>query len=113
MTSASNRGTGSTRQGQLAVAYDDVGQVTAMIVQRDGPASYNRVMLDAVRLQNGTKWESTRAQRWDLSEAERTTFGTPASVNGTTITHPSRNPSEVDALPIRRWVTRRKNGSAW
>jgi YD repeat-containing protein len=36
LTSASNRSTGSTRAGELAVAYDDVGQVTAMVLQRDG-----------------------------------------------------------------------------
>jgi len=33
-----------------------------------------------------------RARRWDLTTTEKTTFGTPASVNGTTITHPTRNP---------------------
>ena len=33
-----------------------------------------------------------RARRWDLTTTEKTTFGTPASVNGATINHPTRNP---------------------
>jgi RHS repeat-associated protein len=93
MTAASNRATGSTRQGQLAVGYDDIGQVTAMVVQRDGTclptgaSCWSRYAYEWDEVGN-----LTRARRWNLTTAERTTFGTPASVTGTTITHPTRNP---------------------
>ncbi|HMA97768.1 MAG TPA: toxin TcdB middle/N-terminal domain-containing protein [Polyangiaceae bacterium] len=91
LTSASNRATGSSRAGELAVAYDDVGQVTAMVLQREGTC-----------LPSGTscwarfayEWDEVgnlvRARRWDLAAgSERTTYGSPSSVNAA---HPTRTP---------------------
>jgi RHS repeat-associated protein len=96
MTGASNRATGSTRQGQLAVAYDDIGQVTAMVVQRDGTclptgaSCWSRYAYEWDEVGN-----LTRAQRWDLTTSERTSFGTQTSIQGDMLAdtaHPSRNP---------------------
>jgi RHS repeat-associated protein len=93
MTGASNRSSSSTRQGELAVAYDDAGQVTAMVVQRDGPCVPSG---SACWARYAYEWDEVgnlvRARRWDLSASERSSFGTPASVNGTTINHPLRDP---------------------
>jgi hypothetical protein len=96
MTGASNRSSGSTRQGTLAVAYDDIGQVTTLVVQRDGPclpsgcSCWSRYAYEWDEVGN-----LTRARRWDLTTTERTTFGTQASIQGdmlADIAHPSRQP---------------------
>jgi hypothetical protein len=91
LTSASNRSTGSTRAGELAVAYDDVGQVTAMVLQREGTclrtgaSCWARFAYDWDEVGN-----ITRARRWDLATGtERTTYATASSVNGA---HPTRAP---------------------
>ncbi|MGE5787120.1 MAG: hypothetical protein ACM3ZE_21180 [Myxococcales bacterium] len=91
LTGASNRSTGSTRAGEVAVAYDDVGQATAMVLQRDGTclrtgaSCWARFAYDWDEVGN-----LVRARRWDLAAGtERTTYGTAASVNAT---HPTRAP---------------------
>jgi RHS repeat-associated protein len=96
LTAASNRATGSTRQGQLAVAYDDIGQVTAMVVQRDGTCLPTGATCWS---RYAYEWDEvgnlTRARRWDLTTTERTAFGTQASIQGDMLAdtaHPSRNP---------------------
>jgi RHS repeat-associated protein len=91
LTASSNRSTGATRQGELAVAYDDVGQVTAMIIQRNGtclPSGANCWTRFAY------EWDEvgnlTRARRWDLTAGtERTSYGSASSVGGA---HPTRAP---------------------
>ncbi len=91
LTSSSNRTTTSTRKGELAVAYDNVGQVTAMVVQRDGTClPSGSSCWTRFAYEWGETGNLTRARRWDLAAGtERTTYGTASSVNGT---HPTRAP---------------------
>jgi RHS repeat-associated protein len=87
LTAASNRSTGSARTGEAAVAYDDAGQVTGMIVQRDGACLPNGA---SCWQRFAYEWDEIgnlqRARRWDLTSAERTPNGTLASAL------PSRTP---------------------
>ncbi len=91
LTSSSNRTTTSTRKGELAVAYDNVGQVTAMVVQRDGTClPSGSSCWTRFAYEWGETGNLTRARRWDLAAGtERTTFGTASSVNDA---HPTRAP---------------------
>ncbi|MGC4070653.1 MAG: toxin TcdB middle/N-terminal domain-containing protein [Polyangiaceae bacterium] len=90
LSGASNRSTDSVRRGELAVAHDDVGQVTAMIVQRDGSCLPSGA---SCWTRFAYEWDEvgnlTRARRWDLSPSERPSFGTAASVDDG---HPTRTP---------------------
>ena len=80
LTSADNRDTGSPRAGALSVSYDDAGQVTGMVVERDGtclPAGASCWQRYAY------EWDEvgnlSRARRWDLGSGERTSYGTTSS----------------------------------
>ena len=75
LTSADNRDTGSPRAGALSVSYDDAGQVTGMVVERDGtclPAGASCWQRYAY------EWDEvgnlSRARRWDLGSGERTSY---------------------------------------
>ncbi|MDD9938050.1 MAG: RHS repeat-associated core domain-containing protein, partial [Myxococcales bacterium] len=82
LQSATNRATGSASQGDLDIAYDAAGNLTDLIVRRDGTclpvgaSCYQRFHYE---------WDEvgqlSRARRWDLSISpdERTPHGTAVS----------------------------------
>jgi RHS repeat-associated protein len=81
IVSASNRSLAptSTRKGDLSVGYDEAGNVTGLIVRRDGtclPAGASCWQRFAY------EWDEvgqlSRARRWDLTTTERTNNGTLA-----------------------------------
>jgi hypothetical protein len=80
LTSATNRSTSSPNAGDLAAAYDDAGQVTAMIVKREGNCLPNGASCSQ---RFAYEWDEVgnllHAARWDLTSDERTQNGTLAT----------------------------------
>lgn len=78
LTSADNRATGSARQGDLDVQYDETGNITAMITRRDGtclPAGTS--CWQRFQYEWDEQGQLARAVRWDLltTANERTQHG--------------------------------------
>ncbi|WP_394845130.1 hypothetical protein LZC95_49765 [Pendulispora brunnea] len=85
---ASNRDAGGALAGDLDAAYDDAGNLTTLIVLRDGPCMPSSALCGQ---RFGYEWDEVgrlaHAWRWDLTGAERA--GQPSLLTGAP---PSRTP---------------------
>ncbi|MBN2193486.1 MAG: hypothetical protein JW751_11785, partial [Polyangiaceae bacterium] len=80
LRTASNRSTGSTRQGDLATRYDAAGNLTDLVIKRDGPCLPSTASCwPRFRYEWDELGRLSRARRWDLTGAERTNNATPTS----------------------------------
>lgn len=83
LLAASNRATSSARQGDLDTVYDPAGNLTDLIVRRDGPCMPSGASCwQRFRYEWDPVGQLSRARRWDLSAAnpnERSASGTLGS----------------------------------
>src|SRR5690606_4180071 len=83
LVTASNRSTSSERQGDLDAAYDPAGNLTELIVRRDGPCLPTGASCwQRFHYEWDEVGQLSRARRWDLSASnpdERSAHGTIAS----------------------------------
>jgi len=99
LRSATNRGGpgSTTRAGDLVAAYDDAGNLTTLIVKRDGTCLPTGASCST---RFAYDWDEVgrlvRARRWDLSTTEVTSSGALGSAQ------PARNPDVDLSHALRR-----------